>query len=81
MYGQGISKVGELLDIGVTNGSVEKSGSWYSYNEQRIGQGRENAKQFLLDHSDISNQIEDSIRVEAGLANQKTSKSAEKEVS
>ena len=81
MYGTGISKMGELLDLGAHAGIIEKSGSWYSYNEQRIGQGRENAKQFLLDHSDISNQIEDSIRVEAGLANQKTSKSAEKEVS
>jgi len=81
MYGTGISKMGELLDLGAHAGIIEKSGSWYSYNEQRIGQGRENAKQFLLDHSDISNQIEDSIRVEAGLANQKTSKIAEKEVS
>ena len=73
--------MGELLDLGAHAGIIEKSGSWYSYKEQRIGQGRENAKQFLLDHSDISNQIEDSIRVEAGIANQKTSKSAEKEVS
>jgi recombination protein RecA len=58
MYGEGISKVGELIDLGVKAGVVEKSGAWFSYDSQRIGQGRENAKQFLLDHPDIYNAIE-----------------------
>ena len=58
MYGEGISKVGELLDLGVKAGIVEKSGAWFSYDSQRIGQGRENAKQFLRDHPEIANEIE-----------------------
>jgi len=67
MYGQGISKVGELLDLGVRAGVVEKSGSWYSHDSQRIGQGRENAKQFLKENPDIAATIEDAIRADAGL--------------
>jgi recombination protein RecA len=67
MYGEGISKSGELIDLGVTTGVVEKSGSWFSYNSQRIGQGRENAKQFLKDNPDIAAKIEDAIRQNAGL--------------
>ncbi len=67
MYGEGVSKTGELLDLGVLGNVVEKSGSWYSYNSERIGQGRENAKQFLKDHSDIANAIEAQIRKNAGL--------------
>src|ERR1700726_4272084 len=55
MYGVGISKVGELVDLGVKAGIVEKSGSWYSYDSQRLGQGRENAKQFLKENPDIAN--------------------------
>ncbi|MDC3057274.1 recombinase RecA [Alphaproteobacteria bacterium] len=62
LYGEGISKEGEIIDLGVLSGIVEKSGSWYSYNGERIGQGRENAKKFLLDNSEISNEIEDLIR-------------------
>ena len=54
MYGEGISKVGELIDLGVKAGVVEKSGAWFSYDSQRIGQGRENAKQFLRDHKEIA---------------------------
>ena len=53
MYGEGISKVGELIDLGVKAGVVEKSGAWFSYDSQRIGQGRENAKQFLRDHPEM----------------------------
>ena len=68
MYGEGISKVGELLDIGAKNGSIEKSGSWYSYKDQRIGQGRENAKQYLLEHPEVSAEIETNVRINAGLA-------------
>jgi len=67
MYGQGISKVGELLDLGVRAGVVEKSGSWYSHDSQRIGQGRENAKQFLKENPDIAATIEQAIRADAGL--------------
>ena len=58
MYGEGISKVGELLDLGVKAGVVEKSGAWFSYDSQRIGQGRENAKQFLRDRRDLADSIE-----------------------
>jgi len=67
MYGEGISKVGELIDLGVKAGVVDKSGAWYSYGDERIGQGRENAKQFLRDHPDMSNSIEDKIRASHGL--------------
>jgi recombination protein RecA len=55
MYGEGISKIGELLDLGVKAGIVEKSGAWFSYNGERIGQGRENAKTFLRENPDIAN--------------------------
>jgi len=67
MYGEGISKTGELIDLGVKAGVVEKSGAWYSYGDERIGQGRENAKQFLRDNPEISNAIEDKIRASHGL--------------
>ncbi|MCH8112790.1 MAG: recombinase RecA [Proteobacteria bacterium] len=68
MYGEGISKTGELIDLGVKAGVVEKSGSWYSYNDQRIGQGRENAKKFLKDNPDVAQAIETAVRSHAGLA-------------
>ena len=67
MYGEGISKMGELIDLGVKAGVVEKSGSWYSHGDERIGQGRENAKQFLRDHPDVAYAIEDKIRASHGL--------------
>ncbi|HWT08859.1 MAG TPA: recombinase RecA, partial [Roseomonas sp.] len=67
MYGEGISKVGELIDLGVKASVVEKSGAWFSCDSQRIGQGRENAKQFLRDHPDMANSIEQRIRGQAGL--------------
>ena len=67
MYGEGISKVGELIDLGVKAGVVEKSGAWYSYGDQRIGQGRENAKQFLRDNAAVALEIEDKIRASHGL--------------
>ena len=67
MYGEGISKTGELLDLGVKADLVEKSGSWFSYNSQRIGQGRENAKNFLRENSEIADEIEKKIRDAAGL--------------
>ena len=67
MYGEGISKVGELIDLGSSANVVEKSGAWFSYEGQRIGQGRENAKQFLRDNPEIANAIENKIRSNAGL--------------
>src|SRR6266446_7201413 len=67
MYGEGISKRGELIDLGVQAGVVEKSGSWFSYDGQRIGQGRENAKLHLKDHPEIGDLIEHAIRANAGL--------------
>lgn len=67
MYGEGISKVGELVDIGVKAGVVEKSGSWYSYKDERIGQGRENAKAFLKQNPSVALDIEDKIRAANGL--------------
>src|SRR3954447_1739638 len=67
MYGEGISKRGELIDLGVQAGVVEKSGSWFSYDGQRIGQGRENAKTYLKEHPDVGDLIERAIRGNAGL--------------
>ena len=67
MYGEGVSKRGELIDLGIQAGVVEKSGSWFSYDGQRIGQGRENAKSFLRDNPDIADAIERAIRSNAGL--------------
>ena len=67
MYGEGISKVGELLDLGVKAGIVEKSGAWFSYDSQRIGQGRENAKQFLRDHRSLADSIEVKVREHSGV--------------
>ncbi|MDR9394968.1 MAG: recombinase RecA [Roseovarius sp.] len=67
MYGEGISKTGELLDLGVKAGVVEKSGSWFSYGDERIGQGRENAKNFLKDNVNVALEIEDKVRAAHGL--------------
>ena len=70
MYGEGISKRGELLDLGVKASVVEKAGSWFSYDSQRIGQGRENAKRFLLENPDVAQSIETAIRKNAGLVSE-----------
>ena len=67
MYGEGISKMGEILDLGVAAGIVDKSGSWFSYGDQRVGQGRENAKNFLRENPKISGEVEAKIRANAGL--------------
>ena len=67
MYGEGISKVGELVDLGVKANVVEKSGAWFSYDSTRIGQGRENAKQFLRDHREMADTIERSVRDQSGV--------------
>jgi recombination protein RecA len=67
MFGEGISKMGELIDLGVKAGVVEKSGAWFSYDSQRLGQGRENSKTFLKENPEIAGQIEAKIRQNAGL--------------
>ena len=67
MYGEGVSKMGELIDLGVKAGIVEKSGAWFSFDSQRLGQGRENAKQFLRQSPEVANRIEQMIRQNAGL--------------
>ncbi len=67
LYGEGVSKVGELIDLGVKAGIVEKSGAWFSYNSQRLGQGRENAKQFLRENEALATEIEAAIRQNAGV--------------
>ncbi|MGB9369430.1 MAG: recombinase RecA [Xanthobacteraceae bacterium] len=71
MYGEGVSKMGEIIDLGVKAGVVEKSGAWFSYDSQRIGQGRENAKAFLKNNPDIAAKIEVAIRANAGLIAEK----------
>ncbi len=71
MYGEGVSKTGELIDLGVKAGVVEKSGAWFSYNSQRLGQGRENAKLFLKDNPEAAREIELALRQNAGLIAEK----------
>ncbi|MDD9911002.1 MAG: recombinase RecA [Ahrensia sp.] len=71
MYGEGVSRMGELIDLGVTAGIVEKSGAWFSYDSQRLGQGRENAKTFLKENPEIADEIETAIRKNAGLIGEK----------
>ena len=67
MYGQGISKEGELLDLGVANDVVDKSGAWYSYNGERMGQGKENVKNFLKENPEIRQDIDDKLREKLGI--------------
>ena len=62
MYGEGVSKVGEILDLGVKAGLIEKSGAWFSYDSVRIGQGRENAKVYMKENPEVAKRIEDAIR-------------------
>jgi len=71
MYGEGISHTGELIDLGVKAGVVDKAGSWFSYGDQRIGQGRENAKRFLKENPDVAGQIENEIYANAGIVREK----------
>ena len=66
MYGEGISKTGELIDLGMKDGFVENAGAWFSYNGEKLGQGRENAKIFLREHPEIAQEIENKIRADAG---------------
>jgi len=69
MYGEGISKVGELVDLGVANDIVNKSGAWFSCGDERIGQGRENSKQYLKEHTELANNIEEQVLELYGLSN------------
>ncbi len=67
IYGEGISRTGDLLDLGVEQGIIDKSGAWYAYQDERIGQGRENAKKFLKEHPEMMGEIERKIRLGFGL--------------
>jgi recombination protein RecA len=67
MYGEGVSKTGELIDLGVKAGIVEKSGAWFSYDSQRLGQGRENAKAYLKANPEVANKIESQLRQNSGI--------------
>ncbi len=80
MYGEGISKTGELIDMGVLAGVIEKSGSWYSYGDERIGQGRENVRKFLIEHSDMMAEIEQKILREKGLLDEELLMPSEEQV-
>jgi recombination protein RecA len=71
MYGRGISKLGELVDLGAEAGVIEKSGTWYSYNGERIGQGKENVKKFLFEKKDIASSIHKSILKAGGIVKEK----------
>ena len=62
MYGEGISKTGEIIDLGVDHGIIQKSGSWFSYDDTKLGQGRESVRQILKDNPDLSNQLEEQIK-------------------
>jgi recombination protein RecA len=79
VYGEGISKYGDLIDVGVETGIVEKSGSWYSYDGERIGQGRENVKRFLKENPDLFAAMSVKVRGSLGLAAAKTSDATEEE--
>ena len=71
MYGEGISREGEIVDLGSDCGVLEKSGAWYSYNGEKIGQGKENVKLFLKDHKDLRDELENKIREFYGIAKKK----------
>ena len=68
LYGEGISREGEIIELGVKHGIVEKSGAWYAYNKDKIGQGKDNAREFLREHADIAVEIENRVREAVGVA-------------
>jgi recombination protein RecA len=72
MYGEGISKEGDLLDLAVDKKIVDKSGTWFAFNGERLGQGRENVKQFLRDNPEVMKTIEHKVRVELGMVKEET---------
>ena len=67
VYGEGISRTGDLLDLAVNNGMVDKSGAWYTYNDERIGQGRENAKKYLKEHPELMADLDRKLRLAFGM--------------
>lgn len=77
MYGEGISQVGEIVDMGADAEIIDKAGAWYSYGDERIGQGRENAKQYLLDHPDLRSEIETKVRAAYGIADEEETEALE----
>jgi recombination protein RecA len=79
LYGEGISREGDLLDLGSEQGVVEKSGSWFSYAGERLGQGRENARVFLKEHPDVRQKIDAALREKIGLGEGRAAKAAESE--
>jgi recombination protein RecA len=68
LYGEGISREGEVVELGVENKIVEKSGAWYAYNGEKIGQGKDNAREFLREHADIAHEIENKVRAALGVS-------------
>jgi recombination protein RecA len=80
LYGVGISRAGELIDLGTERGIIEKSGAWYSYSGERIGQGRENAKEFLHDHPEIADRLEQQLRTQLGIGGTPREAAAEPDV-
>jgi len=68
LYGEGISRAGEIVDMGVAARIIEKSGAWYAYNGEKIGQGRDNAREFLKENPDLANEIENRVRAQLGIA-------------
>ncbi|HLQ85538.1 MAG TPA: DNA recombination/repair protein RecA, partial [Salinisphaeraceae bacterium] len=77
LYGEGISRFGELIDLGVAHNLVEKAGSWYSYNGDRVGQGKENARQFLKDNPTIADELEAALRAKLLPQKNRTAKTEE----
>ena len=77
LYGEGISREGEIIELGVIHKLVEKSGAWYAYNGERIGQGKDNAREFLKEHPEMAREIENRIRAEVGVAEQQAAVAAE----
>jgi recombination protein RecA len=69
LYGEGISRLGEILELGVQAGVVEKSGAWYAYKKDRIGQGKDNAREYLREHPELASELEAKIREKLGIAN------------
>jgi recombination protein RecA len=68
LFGEGISREGEIIDMGVTAGILDKSGAWYAYNGEKIGQGRDNAREFLRENADLAREIENKIRESIGVS-------------
>jgi len=77
LYGEGISREGEIIELGVNHKMIEKSGAWYSYNGERIGQGKDNVREYLKEHPDMAREIENRIRAEVGVAEQQAAVAAE----